>query len=215
MNDIDKLRTRIEMVVSEVEALFKLFQKETTDPQAAVSLQQVKEIESSIDRLKKQGIPVPTELKQLKLKLFSAYERHKEFLLLHNNFLKSIQSLIPSVAPPKTPNQLVTPHKPGQPFYRKPPNYEKPLGSKGNNNLEDYLIPVIKLMWSGHDHQEAFRLVAQKLDVRYNTVSSQCTRGLGLTTDDFIKRVESKTIIDLIEYKFPDRYQKIKSELKR
>jgi acyl carrier protein phosphodiesterase len=78
-----------------------------------------------------------------------------------------------------------------------------------------YLIPVIKLMWSGHDHQEAFRLVAQKLDVRYNTVSSQCTRGLGLTTDDFIKRVESKTIVDLIEYKFPDRYQKIKSELKR
>ena len=38
---------------------------------------------------------------------------------------------------------------------------------------------------------------------------------IALTTDDFIKRVESKTIVDLIEYKFPDRYQKIKSELKR
>jgi hypothetical protein len=216
MNDIDKLRTRMEMVVFELEALFKLFEKEASDPQAAVSLQQVKEIESSIDRLKKQGFPVPAELKQLKLKLFSAYERHKEFLLLQNNFLNSIQSLISSFAPPRISHRRsLTTHKPIQTSFRKPPDYERPLGSKGNSNLEDYLIPVIKLMWSGHDHKEAFRIIKEKLNVRYNTVSSQCTRALGLTTEDFIKRVESKTIVDLIEYKFPDRYQKIKSELKK
>jgi hypothetical protein len=106
----------------------------------------------------------------------------------------------------------------GKPIHtssRKPPNYEKPLGSKGNSNLEDYLIPVIKLMWNGHDHKEAFRIIKEKLNVRYNTVSSQCTRALGLTTEDFIERVKSKTIVDLIEYKYPDQYQKIKSELKK
>jgi len=86
---------------------------------------------------------------------------------------------------------------------------------KGNSNLEDYLIPVIKLMWNGHDHKEAFRIIKEKLNVRYNTVSSQCPRALGLTTEDFIERVESKTIVDLIEYKYPDQYQKIKLELKR
>jgi hypothetical protein len=154
-------------------------------------------------------------LKQLKLKLFSAYERHKEFLLLQNNFLESILSLISSFAPRITNRRLVTPRNPIQTSSRKPPNYEKPLGSKGNSNLEDYLIPVIKLMWNGHDHKEAFRIIKEKLNVRYNTVSSQCTRALGLTTEDFIERVESKTIVDLIEYKYPDQYQKIKSELKR
>jgi hypothetical protein len=70
-------------------------------------------------------------------------------------------------------------------------------------------------MWNGHDHKEAFRIIKEKLNVRYNTVSSQCTRALGLTTEDFIERVKSKTIVDLIEYKYPDQYQKIKSELKK
>jgi hypothetical protein len=54
--------------------------------------------------------------------------------------------------------------KPIQTSSRKPPNYEKPLGSKGNSNLEDYLIPVIKLMWNGHDHKEAFRIINEKIN---------------------------------------------------
>jgi hypothetical protein len=69
-------------------------------------------------------------------------------------------------------------------------------------------------MWSGWGHKEAFREIAQKLDVRYNTVSAQCTRTLGLTTDELISQVNSKVIVDLLERKYPDQCQKIKAELK-
>jgi type III secretory pathway component EscV len=69
-------------------------------------------------------------------------------------------------------------------------------------------------MWSGRNHKQAFREIAQKLDVRYNTVSSQCTRTLGLTTDEFIGQVNSKAIINLLERKYPDQYQKIIAELR-
>lgn len=69
-------------------------------------------------------------------------------------------------------------------------------------------------MWSGSDHRDAFHKIAQRLDVRYNTVSSQCTRSLDLTTDEFIGQVNSKQIVSLLERKYPDQYRKIKAELK-
>ena len=132
---------------------------------------------------------------------------------MHNQFLVSIHGLTSSETLQKAPKKNRA-SKTARSSYRKPANYEKPLGSKGNSNLEDYLIPVIKLMWNGHNHREAFRQIAKKLDVRYNTVSSQCTRALGLTTDEFINLVKSKTIVDLIEKKYPDQYHIIKTQLK-
>ena len=102
----------------------------------------------------------------------------------------------------------------GNSHYRRPSNYEKPLGSKGYNNLEDYLIPVIRLMWNGADHKTAFHKIKEKLDVRYNTVSAQCTRALDLTTEEFIKQVNSKSIVNLLERKYPDQYRLIKDMLK-
>ena len=215
MDNLDDLKLRIERVISELKDIIQLFEMDITDPQKAVSLRQVKEIEASIERLKRQGLPVPVELKQLKLRLFSSYENHKEMMFLYNKFQESIHSLTSSETPRKPTKTQVSEPKTGQSSYRKPPNYEKPLGSKGNNNLEDYLIPVIKLMWSGQDHREAFRQIAKKLDVRYNTVSSQCTRGLGLSTDEFINKVNSKTIVDLIENKYQDQYHMIESQLKK
>jgi RNA:NAD 2'-phosphotransferase (TPT1/KptA family) len=98
--------------------------------------------------------------------------------------------------------------------HRRPSNYEKPLGSKGYSNLEGYLIPVIKLMWSGLDHNGAFNKIAQELDVRRETVRSQCVRALDLTTDEFVLQVNSKAIVDLLERKYPDKYQLIKTQLK-
>ncbi len=76
------------------------------------------------------------------------------------------------------------------------------------------MIPVIKLMWNGLDHKEAFRKIADNLDVRYNTVSSQCTRALALTTDEFIRQVNSKGIVYLLERKYPDKYHVVKTQLK-
>jgi len=213
MDNLDDLKLRIERVISEVKDIVTLFEMEIADPKKSVSFRQVKEIEASIERLKRQGLPVPEELKQLKLKLFSTYEIHKELLSLHDQFLARILGLTSSETPQKPAKKDRAPQT-GRSSYRKPPNYEKPLGSKGNSNLEDYLIPVIKLMWNGHNHREAFRQIAKKLDVRYNTVSSQCTRALGLTTSEFINHVNYKTIVDLIESKFPDKYQIIKNQLK-
>ena len=213
MGNLDELKLRIERITSEIKDIMELFEMEIADPRNAVSFRQVKEIEASIERLKRQGLPVPEELKQLKLKLFSTYEIHKEFLLLYDKFLGSIHGLTSSETPQK-PAKKDRATKTGRSSYRKPLNYEKSLGRKGNSNLEDYLIPVIKLMWNGHNHREAFRQIAKKLDVRYNTVSSQCTRALGLTTDEFINRVKSKTIVNLIEKKYPDQYHIIKTQLK-
>lgn len=81
--------------------------------------------------------------------------------------------------------RIVNP-KTGGLSHRKPPNDERPIGSKGYNNLE----------------------------VRYNTVSSQCTRVSDLTTDEFIRHVKSKSIVDLLEHKYRYQYQRIKAELK-
>lgn len=149
-----------------------------------------------------------------KINLFSRQEIHKERISLYQNIRERINelSLKETVRTPRKIRIINT--KSGHSPYRKPSNPEKPLGTKGYSNLQDYLIPVIKLMWSGLGHNEAFREIAQKLDVRYNTVSSQCTRALGLTTEEFITRVNSKTIVSHLEYKYPDHYQIIKNQLK-
>jgi len=215
MDNLGDLKVRIERVISEVKDIIKLFEREIAGPQKGVSFRQVKEIEGTIERLKRQDLPVPEELKQLKLKLFSTYENHKEVLSLYNKFLGSLHSLTLSEATQESAKTVGREPKTSRSPYRKPPNYEKPLGSKGNSNLEDYLIPVIKLMWGSYDHKKAFRQIAENLDVRYNTVSSQCTRGLGLNTDEFISKVSSKTIVDLIKSKYPDQYQIIESQLKK
>lgn len=122
-------------------------------------------------------------------------------------FVKHDTPQTPKVRPISEPNVGCSSH-------RRPYHYEKSLGSKGNDNLEDYLIPVIKLMWNGSNHNQAFREISMKLDVRYNTVSAQCTRSLGLTTNEFVNQVNSKLIVSLLERKYPDQYQKIKEELK-
>lgn len=212
MDNLDDLKLRIEQIVAALQEINQIFKTEIEDLQKVVSFNQVKEIENFIERFKRKGLPVPPELMQLKLKLVSSYENHKEVLSVYNKFLESIH-LVLSEATPKTA-KTAPELKTSRPSRRKVPDYEKPLGSKGNSNLEDYLIPVIKLIWDGYNYKDAFRQIAITLDVRYNTVSSQCTRALGLTTDEFISRVNSKTIVALIEVKYPDRYHTIKAQLK-
>lgn len=213
MGNLDDLKLRIEGIKAEVRDVIKLFKTKLADPRKTDPFGQVKEIENTIARLRRQGLPVPEELNKLKLDLFSTYQIHKEFILMYDEFKTSMHDLISEI-----PQEFA---KRGRDVsvirssYKKLPNYEKPLGSKGNSNLEDYLIPVIKLMWDGYDHKESFRRIAKKLDVRYNTVSSQCTRGISLNTEEFIKKVNSKTIIDHLEYKYPDQYHTIRAQLKK
>jgi hypothetical protein len=96
-----------------------------------------------------------------------------------------------------------------------PPKEEggRELGSKSNENLKDYLIPVLQLIYKGYDYKEAFHIVKDHLNVRYNTVSAQCTRSLGLTTDEFVLMAKNKSVIQLLKDKFPDRIDVIETEL--
>ena len=214
MGQLDDLEKHVNELVSELSEIIQRLQKDMADARKAVSFDQVKAIENAIDRMKRQGVPVPSELSALKIKLFSEHELHQGRIALHRKIQERIGGLLQRETPLGQRRKRIVNPKTGGSSHRKPPNYEKPpLGSKGYNNLEDYLIPVIRLMWSGLDHKAAFRSIALKLDVRYNTVSSQCTRALDLTTDEFIRQVKSKLIVDLLERKYPDQYRRIKAEL--
>jgi len=214
MDQPDKLETRVERLISELSDIIQILERDISDSEKAVSFAQVKEVEASIVRMKRQGLPVPTELKRLKIKLVSEHERHQERIALYHKLRESIGELLKRATPRITNRIRIGNLNTTRSPHRKPSNYKKPLGSKGYSNLEDYLIPVIILMWSGLNHKEAFRKIAKKLDVRYNTVSSQCTRALDLRTDEFISQVNSKAIINLLEIKYPDKYQLIKTQLK-
>ena len=91
---------------------------------------------------------------------------------------------------------------------------ERNKGRKGFNGLSDYLIPVIRLMRKGKSHKEAFYSVAKELGVRYNTVSAQCWRALGLKkTQQFVDHVRSGQIVEIIKDKYPQEIELIKREL--
>lgn len=80
-------------------------------------------------------------------------------------------------------------------------------GPRGYENLRDYLIPVIKLIKNGMGHTDAFRIVAEELKVENTTVASQCTRMLGLNTQQFIESVHSGRIIQVLKNKYTHQYQ--------
>ncbi len=211
---MENLKSRIERVISESKDIMKIFESAFADSNKTVSFHQVKEIENTIERLKRQNLPVPEDLNKLKVSLLSKHENYKEIMALYNKFQESLRDIAASAINQKHPSFQNKETVIRRSIYRKPANYEKPLGSKGNTNLEDYLIPVIKLMWSGHGHTEAFRQIAKRLDVRENTVSAQCTRSLGLSTDQFVDYVKSKEIINILKRKFFEKKYLIDTELK-
>ena len=88
-------------------------------------------------------------------------------------------------------------------------------GRKGNDQIRDYLIPIIQLIRKGKSHNETFRSVAEKLGVTYQTVNSQCTRTLGLNTQEFVEHVKSGRIIQIINNKYPQQIKLIRDELEK
>ncbi len=85
---------------------------------------------------------------------------------------------------------------------------------KGFDIVQDYLIPVIRLMGEGKSHIETFHVVAEKLGVTYQTVGDRCTRAIGLNTQQFVEHVQSGRIIQIIKNKYPQRIELI-NKLKR
>ena len=77
-----------------------------------------------------------------------------------------------------------------------------------NDGIQDYLMPVIELMMrEGKSHTEAFRIVASRLNVLYSTVAAQCTRALGINTEQFVDSVDNGSIFQIVRDRFPNRYK--------
>ena len=211
MVDLDDLEKRVDSLINEFEEITNILDEEL-DSLGDISFQEVKEIENTIMRLQRQGLRVTDELKELKLNLVTKRDRFKKILSLKQSLMKQIRNKNQNETPKPSPNVIRVPGG-SRNIHRKDPEYERPLGSRGYTILEDYLIPVIKLMNQGYDHKEAFQKVSKVLDVRYNTVRSQCTRGLGLTTDEFVSKVKNGKIVRHLENKFPDKHKLIDREL--
>jgi len=89
----------------------------------------------------------------------------------------------------------------------------RPLGKKGYEQLQHYVFPAIRMLKSGVKHQQAFKKIAEELDVRYNTVQAQCTRTLGIRMDEFVQLVNTGKIVELLKRKYPRRNTEIQREL--
>lgn len=87
------------------------------------------------------------------------------------------------------------------------------LGRKGFEQVEHYIIPVIRLLKNGMEHTEVFHEIANKLDVTYQTVSAQCTRQLKLTTVQFLEYVENGRILNILETRYPEKRGILRKEL--
>jgi predicted DNA-binding protein YlxM (UPF0122 family) len=79
--------------------------------------------------------------------------------------------------------------------------------------LLDYLFPVIELIKKDIKHTEAFKEIANKLQVTKQTVNDRCARGLGIRTAEFVSLVKSGRIKKHLLDKFPDRVNIINQNL--
>jgi len=155
------------------------------------------------------------EIKSLEINFFEEYgEKSEAYLLSHKLITKKQIELYHSVIEDESRRNQPVKRKyiRGKVSSRRSGGV-RALGSKGYENLNDYLIPVIKLMKEGYSHQDAFHKIKDDLGVRYNTVSAQCTRGLDIDTDQFVSFVGSGEIVQFLKNSFPDRIELIEYEL--
>jgi len=87
--------------------------------------------------------------------------------------------------------------------------------NKGHSQIQDYIVPLIKMMRQGTPYREAFRKQAATLGVHINTVSNQCTRAIGITTSEFVERVSNGTIVSFLRKRYPQKTEIIDEELER
>ncbi len=214
MIDLEKVKTRIKSVMKECEDLIKIFENEIKD-QNNPSFQEIKLIDNAIMNFKRSNLEIPNDLRTLKLKLVTNHERSNEILSLAKLFIDDLGSILAQDFVKLVKRAKMQGNRSNRSGNINESNYQRPLGAKGHSNLDDYLIPVISLMNESLSHTEAFKKIASELDVRFNTVSSQCTRGLNINTAQFTSLVKSGEIIDLLESKFPDRVDKIRKEAER
>jgi len=129
-------------------------------------------------------------------------------------FIKESASRDTVMAPPSTIRSIPTydgiDEVPSPPTA---PKIQRPLGRRGHEQLQDYVFPVIRMMRDGMKHTEAFKKIEKELDVKYNTVSAECTRSLGISTGKFLQYVSNGQIIDILKRRYPNRKAEIHREL--
>jgi len=86
-------------------------------------------------------------------------------------------------------------------------NYKENLkkGKQGYDQLNDYLIPIIKEIKRGINHTTVFHKIKDKLSVEYATVSAECTTRLKIKLNEFLKLINDNEIKMFLKKKFPNR----------
>jgi hypothetical protein len=93
MDNIRELKGRADDIFTELRQIIELIEADVSRSENNVSFQQVKEIENTIDRFKKLNLPVPDDLKKLKIDLHVRFEKNNElseFKIYLQNELKKM-----------------------------------------------------------------------------------------------------------------------------
>lgn len=80
------------------------------------------------------------------------------------------------------------------------------------DHFADYLIPAIRMIKKGVKHNDAFKELAVKLGVKYQTVSAQCTRTLKISTERFVDLIKTNRIKTFLKERFPNKADYIERE---
>lgn len=93
MEHNDKLRERVERVISECNDILKALEVQLAKYSPS-SFRQAKEIDDTVVRLKRQGLPVPPELTEIRLKLVADSEEYEDLSSLLDYFRGKIADLL-------------------------------------------------------------------------------------------------------------------------
>lgn len=192
----EEIKSAFELIEDEIEMLLENFDiNELREKQSKIRI-----LEKNINDLYEAEIEAGrTELQHKKDQLEMELEEYQEVRQELKEIYDSLKNLTEMLK-----NEKIVKYKPGKTGKR---------GRKGNTNLEDYLLPVIELIKQGDEYKSAFHKIKEGLGVKYTTVSAQCTRQLGLNTEEFVSYVENGEILSLLKDKFPEKRELIEQEL--
>lgn len=84
---------------------------------------------------------------------------------------------------------------------------------RNRDHLQDYLLPTIKLIKSGINHTKVFHDIADGLNVTVQTAEDRCTRSIGLKMNEFLEKVKTNEIKEILMRKFSTKQDFIDKEL--
>jgi len=91
MIEFDQLKQRIESTIKDCEEIMESLDSKI-EPSQVSSFGQLKEIEKTITNMQNRGLPIPDELRQLKLNLLATCDNVKKVTELKKNFTETISN---------------------------------------------------------------------------------------------------------------------------